>query len=257
MALESTVLEGIKFYDPDGKPIREYKPITIAGEAVKEQGAYVSKTQDNWISRHRERREEFPSVPLYMAIMEKTYDLDHNHPLLRSIAKDIKDSWICTSTRINYAENKIIHGYGGRSPLELSCTFPEGRHHVKDIKDDKQWRRALQSLFLTPDIDKTLEMLERTSGVPPYIWTTDGIGRRSNPLSAAFLNVNTVRLDLDYYYHDISGRSRSVAFGKRPQDARRETEPLSQTEDLLQKLRPYLKRGTEQKAKRTIHRILR
>lgn len=208
--VESIILPDLVLYDAKGKPFHRYKTVTVGGEAEKDkEGNYLIKTQDEWIEYYRGTPNHLHSLPLVYAIIEKLQQ--EKHPAAAGLLTDLRESWLVTSTRLDYKHDKIIHNYS-TAPLELRCAIPEGDYQLSDIKEKKPWKTALQALLMSKDVEQAVEVLGDYSGVSPYIWTASKDSRRSEPLRAAFVGVSPGRLYLGCSsdLHD-SGRSRRVA----------------------------------------------
>ncbi|HLC70754.1 MAG TPA: hypothetical protein VJI32_02040 [Candidatus Nanoarchaeia archaeon] len=205
---EPITLRDIILYSATGKPSQKYDTVTLSSEAHKDAaGSYIIKTQDGWVAHYAGSKERLPSLTLLYAVIEKLHE--EKNPATAQLLKELKDSWLCTSTRIDYGRNIITHDYG-RETTGFRGDIPKGSHWLKDITGNKEWNNTLQVLLMCKDVDKAQEVLGGFAGVPPYIWTADD--RKSNPLRAAFVDVSTDRLSLDCSYN-IGGRgcSRSVA----------------------------------------------
>lgn len=208
--VESIVLPDLILYDAKGKPFRRYKTVTVGGEAERdEDDNYILKTQDQWIEYYRGTPNHLHSLPLLYAIIQKLHT--EKHPAAAGLLADLRDSWLATSTRLDYKDDKIIHDYG-TAPLELRCAIPEGDHLLNDIKKKKPWKTALQALLMPKDVEQAVEVLGDYSGVSSYIWAASKDTRRSAPLRAAFVYVvpDGLLLNCDYDLHGY-GRSRRVA----------------------------------------------
>src|SRR3989344_9188131 len=183
---ELITLPDLVLYDTRGKPSQKYDTVTLSGEAHKDAaGSYISKTQDEWIAHYAGRKEQLPSLPLLYAIIENMHK--EKHPARVQLLKELKDSWMCTSTRIDYSSNSITHDYG-KEPVGFRNVIPKGNHWLKDITRNKEWKNTLQALLMCKDVDKAQEVLGSFTGFSPHIWTPDD--RKSVPGRAAFVDVD-------------------------------------------------------------------
>ncbi len=109
--------------------------------------------------------------------------------ILKSLQKDLKESWIVTSTRIHYEdglEGTITHYFGSDviSPHEKRVVIPyyDGKN-LGDVLGDEQGLKYLQTLFNTDDnsdnIKKTLKKLSNKATSKTRIWTPDQGSRKS------------------------------------------------------------------------------
>ncbi len=209
---EPIVLEDIVLYDAQGKPAVTYKKVTLDGEAVKNSTSqYLLKNQDDWMTYFSSLNDgrTLPSLPLYYAIIERLQEAECL--FAPGLLNDLQEDWLCTSTRINYAEKTITHGYGFE-PHSIKCYIPAGNVWVDEVKNNKGWRSALQSLFMPKDLKRVIETLEGFNGGSPFIWTP-GIGsRKSSPARALWLGLNAERFD---FFADSSLENVGHSYGIR------------------------------------------
>lgn len=191
-SLEPIVLRDIALYDARGKPVREYKTVTIDAESVKERGSYVIKTQDQWISYFKKTGGVMPSFPLLYAIIERLHTTEH--PAAVAILKDCRENWTCTSTRLDYAHDRMIHNFGFADAQTYAMPMPVGERRAHDVIRENDWRAFLHALLMPKDLDQAIEGLKLWSSVPPYIWTASKDTRKSHPERAAFLGALRVGL---------------------------------------------------------------
>ena len=162
-------------------------------EIAAESGA--TKSQDSWILWYNQQGRVMASAAnIYQA--GKTGD----RTLLASLQKDFLESWIVTSTRIDYDQNtlssRITQYYGStvRTPAATTIDVPVYNNAIATVLQDAQGLRYLQSLFNTSDIaEQIMQTLEKLSGKTRSeikIWTPDQASRKSIPQRA-------VRFDLD------------------------------------------------------------
>lgn len=209
---DQIVIPNITFYDAHGTPWRTYGRVFLDRNAVKDEaGNYQVHNHQEWINYWNQRGRVLPSLPLWYAMLERLHD--EQHPGLDGIVKDLKESWLATSTQVDYGQSTVKHDSGFPELQTISgCSIPEGNHWLKDILTQNQWRTAIQSLLLCKDVDKAVSVLREAVGVPPYIWTASQKTRKTHPQRAVWLGADTGRLYLlCYYYLSYRGRSRSVA----------------------------------------------
>ena len=207
ISTEPITLHDIILYNAKDKPLHRYKKVTVSGESIRTATGYLKKTQDNWTAYFADKREKLISLPLLYAVLERL--VDESHPALAGLAKDFRDSWLCTSTRINYGSDTIIHNYGTSSAETLRCHLPES-DTMENLKEKNTGKDALRALLMAQEVDKAEEILQKVCDVEPYLWTPPADSRRSIPERAAFVYANADRLFLSCYLIYYHGRARSV-----------------------------------------------
>ena len=177
----------------------------------------LSLRQGDFIRRFNELNMIMVSMPdLYEA--GKSAD----DSLIESLRKDLKESWIISSTRIQYEKDSleaaIIHYFNSTviAPNEKKVIIPIYNGTVLDsILPAEHGLAFLQALFNTDDnAEEIKNTLYRLSGKPSNktkVWTPDQNSRKNNPERAAglYYSDSDLRVSGDYYLDD-SGRSRRV-----------------------------------------------
>ncbi len=216
---EPIILSDIVLYGSKGEPAITYQKIILSGEGVMDSdGKYKAETQNGWIAHFKESKNGrvVPSLPLLYAIIMRLQE--EGSPFLNSfllgILHDLRVSRLCTSTRINYENCKIIHNYGFE-PYEINCEIPLGSCPLSTAQG-KKWENVLQALFMPKDLDKTFRTLCSFSYAQPSIWTPTIGSRRNYPERAVWLGANNDRLDIGCNCRpgDGGGRSREVCLKK-------------------------------------------
>jgi hypothetical protein len=213
ISVESIELSDLVLYDARGKPFKKYDRIVIDGSCPKKtDGSYITKTQDDWAVYAKEKGKRILPFPLLVAAVEKMSET--KHPGLPDLVKDIQKSWYCTSSRIDYSEEKMIHGYGFPESFAQEFNLPIGDTYLDEIVRERAWRSALQSLFMSRDLEKSIATLKNIFKVRPYIWSPSADNRKSNPLRAVFVNASPTSLLLfcSNPFFSYCGCSRLVAF---------------------------------------------
>lgn len=211
---EPIVLENIFLYDLKGKAALAYKRLELDGEAVRgRDGKYLIKTQQEWNDYYEHayttERKELPSLPLLYAMIERMHD--EKHPALASVVQDMRENWLCAGTVINYQKDIATHKWID-SKYNVTCKIPLGNHWLDEAIKTKDWKQALQALFMPKDVERVPKVLHAVSGKRPYIWTPDTEGRKSNPERAVWLDIGTDWFYLGCTNYPISnfGRARGV-----------------------------------------------
>jgi hypothetical protein len=205
-------LSDLVLYDAKSKPFKKYEKIVIDGSCPKKaNGSYITKTQDEWVVYAREKGKRILSAPLLVAAIEKMSET--KHPGLPGLVKDIQKSWYCTSSRIDYSKNRIIQGYGFPEAFAQEFNLPIGDTYLDEIVRERAWRPALQSLFMSKDLEKSIATLNNVFKVRPYVWSPSADGRTSNPLRAVFVYAYPTSLGLYCNYRFTNdGCSRLVEY---------------------------------------------
>ncbi|MEK6938731.1 MAG: hypothetical protein AABX04_06825 [Nanoarchaeota archaeon] len=199
-------LTDIVLYDMRGKPYRQYKRVILDGEAAKDANEqHLLLTQDQALAYHQQRTPKYdvPSTALWAAMLRKMQEV--HHPGLAGVVKDLKESWLATSTRIDYAHNKVVHELGN-NPYSIDINLP-----AEGWMKESKYQNAVKALTGTKDVAVALAELEQASGKPAYLWTPDADGRKVLPERASWLNLIDYRLNFSCF-DDLydSGRSRGV-----------------------------------------------
>lgn len=181
-----------------------------------------SHTQNDWISYFN----EFKNPRKRMISAPDVYRLGQNgsQDLLQSVREDFEQSWIVSSTRINYASDtldaKITHNYGSKvvQPTEIKVAVPVYQQTaLSDALKAKEGINYLQALFNTKDdkdqIARTLTALSGKSVENIYVWTPNQQNRASYQERAAGFDFGGGRfhVDGDFRVVDGGGRSRGVS----------------------------------------------
>ena len=153
---------------------------------------------------------------------------DNSDEVLRSLRSDFDQSWVISSTRIEYEkqglEGTITHYFGSTvtEPISTKLVIPVYLDiPILQVVNTEEGLKYLQTLFGTDDdfetIITTLEKLGNKNRSNIRIWTpplVNGtyIGRKKMPKRASGLNYNFgCFLVLGSFNLDIAGRSRWVA----------------------------------------------
>ena len=204
---EPIVLTHLTSYGMDGKPIK-YNAYLDSEAVRKADGSYLTDSQvgfEKYFASGKDGR-RLPSLREWYAMTVLLRDTKVT--AFDGLIRDMKDSWLCTGTKIDYKNNTITHP--GYDPIK--CAFPAGDHWLDEVIEDKKWRKVLQALFGPKDVEIVPETLQTISGKRPYIWTPDTSGRKSHPERAAWLDIGADWFDLKGNYDPIiiNGRSRGV-----------------------------------------------
>ena len=204
-------LSNIVRNDARGEPARTYKTVTASGEAIKDTTGYHEKKQGQWTAYFSGKKEKLISLPLLYAVLERL--VDEKHPGLTGLAQDFNESYLCTSTRINYAENTITHNYGAADAETFSCTIPVGDGYLETFQKNKAFQSSLRALLMARDLDKAEETLLKASYGKPYFWTPNASNRTVFSQMAVFIGAYVGgRLLLSCNSNlNYNGRARSVA----------------------------------------------
>lgn len=204
---EPIVLENLISYNLDGKPAATYTAY-LDGEAVRgADGEYLIKSQrefEKYFASGKDGR--LPTAMEWYAMIERLHDT--KNPALEGIVRDMKESWLCTGTGIDYAANTIVHpGHG-----TIACPIPAGDHWLDEIIGDKKWKKVFQALFGPKDVERLPEVFQAVSGKRTYIWTPSAESRKSYPERAVWVIIDSDRFDLicNLIPIIILGRSRRV-----------------------------------------------
>jgi hypothetical protein len=215
ISTEPIELSDLVLYDAKGKPFRKYDKIVIDGSCPKTtDGSYLTGTQDDWAVYAKEKGKRILSAPLLVAAVEKMSET--KHPGLPGLVKDIQESWYCTSSRIDYSTNRIIQGYGFPEAFAQEFNLPVGDRYLDEIAAERAWRLALQSLFMSRDLEKSIATLTEVFKARPHIWSPSAEYGRSIPLRAVFVGAYPASLSLNCDFHITrDGCSRLVAYNEK------------------------------------------
>ena len=199
-------LTDIVLYDMRGKPYRQYKRVILDGEAAKDANEqHLLLTQDQALAYHQQRTPKYdvPSTALWAAMLRKMQEV--HHPGLAGVVKDLKESWLATSTRILYAHNRIVHEFG-HGDYVIPITLPDSNYFKETTH-----QQAAKALIGTNNVAAALAELEQASRKPAYLWTPDASGRTAVPERASWLLLTDYRLKFNCNYNlNYNGRSRGV-----------------------------------------------
>ncbi len=172
-----------------------FDDLFLDGEAVRDaKGKYLVKSQQGWEQYFAGSGKRLPTLAEYVTII-KQLDERNDSVALGSIRQDLRESALCTGTKIDYRTSNL----------------PVDAGYLDVLVKDSAWQTALQDL-LKQDVEETVDLLQRTSGKRPYIWTPGAYGRTAHPERAVWLNISSDRFNLDCYDNPISsgGRARGV-----------------------------------------------
>jgi hypothetical protein len=205
-------LSDLVLYDAKSKPFKKYEKIVIDGSCPKKaNGSYITKTQDEWVVYAKEKGKRILHFPLLVAALEKMFET--KHPGLPGLVRDIQKQYYCTSSRIDYSRNIIIQSYGFPEAFAQEFNLPIGDKYLDKIAAEMASRPALQSLFMSRDLEKSIASLKEVFKVRPYLWSPSADNRESAPLSAVFVDAGPTNLYLGcLYLISGDGCSRLVAF---------------------------------------------
>lgn len=205
------LITNLNLYNPDGSIALEYPEIYI--EATSNE---TRKTQEDWIKHYKETNNFLPSLPLYYAILEATYDNKNEKDakeLIENLKLDLKPNWLVTSTRFDYKNNKVWHNYSYDEQIELDINIPGIEEYLENLVVKSNWEKPLKSIFMTENVNKISELLgglyKNRKG---YLWTPTG-NREIQRAGFLYFNGNSdFHFDGDYSLN-ILGRSRGVGTG--------------------------------------------
>ncbi len=166
----------------------------LDGEAVCHSDGTYTDSQQGWETYFFSIGKRLPTVKEYVSALKQLDE--QNDSALQGIIQDLRESMLCTRTKIDYETSNI----------------PVGNGYLDVLIKDSAWRNALQDEVLQYDAPEAIDVLQKVSGKRSYIWTPDTNGRKSHPERAVWLSINTDRFDLDCYDDPIgdAGRSRGV-----------------------------------------------
>jgi hypothetical protein len=215
ISTEPIELSDLVLYDAKGKPFKKYDKLVIDGSCPKKaDGSYLTKTQEEWVVYAKEKGKRILLFPLLVAAIEKMSET--KHPGLPGLVRDIQKSWYCTSSRIDYSKNRIIQGYGFPEAFAQEFNLPIGNTFLDEIAGERAWRPALQSLFMSKDLEKSIATLNTVFKVRPYVWSPSADSRKGTPLRAVFVDAYPTDLSLSCSLHFTSnGCSHLVAYNEK------------------------------------------
>lgn len=205
---------------PTPPPASSASGIVTLDAVAAEKGA--TKTQNQWIEYWNaitDGRYFASAADIYAA--GKT----GNTTLLASLKKDFKESWIITSTRIEYdltgatGVGKITHYYGStiRVPMVKTIIIPAYNNTtVDEVVQGASGLQYLQTLFTTTDtaeqIMQTLETLGGKQRSEIKVYTPDQNARKSVPQRAVRFDLGSggFHVDGDDHVGGNVGRSHGV-----------------------------------------------
>ncbi len=153
--------------------------LILDGEAERgADGNYLVKSQQGWEKYFAGSGKRLPTLPEYITIIKQLDERDDS-AALGSIRQDLRESALCTGTKIDYRTSNL----------------PVGNGYLDILAKDSAWRTALQDL-LKQDVEETVDLLQRTSGKRPYIWAPIADGRTAHPKRAVWLDIGADRFGL-------------------------------------------------------------
>ncbi len=157
-------------------------------------GKYLVKSQQGWEQYFAGTGKRLPTLNEYLVAI-KQLDERNDSVALGSIMQDLRESALCTGTKINYRISNL----------------PVGDGYLDVLVKDSAWQTALQDL-LQHDVEEATNILQKVSGKRPYLWTPDASGRESRPERAVWLSIDADRFYLYCNLNPISydGRVRGV-----------------------------------------------
>ncbi|PIN80595.1 hypothetical protein COV11_03750 [Candidatus Woesearchaeota archaeon CG10_big_fil_rev_8_21_14_0_10_30_7] len=166
----------------------------------------------------------FNSVGRIMVSMPDLYEAGKSasKKTLESLRKDFRESWVITSTRIDYEPDSldatITHYFGSNVviPNVIKVLIPKysSNFNLNNVLNTDEGLAFLQAFFNTEDdaetIKTTLNKLSNYESNNSCILTSDQNSRQSNPTSASGLDCSDVRFHVDVDVIVNTGRSRGV-----------------------------------------------
>lgn len=165
--LSVIALDDIVIYDQEGKPFRTYKNVKLDSSAIMENGQPLRQTQNEWIDYLSCTSNDLISFPLLYGILEQLYEL--GHPALRQIYEEMIASPFVTSTKIDYATNRVVHNVGSSDYWIMPCALPLVRNILSDVSSVREWNEPLRALFMCKDVEKAMGTLNNIGGLPTFI----------------------------------------------------------------------------------------
>ena len=182
--------------------------LALDGEAVRgEDGKYLLKTQQEWMSYLAYLGKRLPTLPEYFVFIHHLQK--ENHHASKGLLQDLLESWLYTGTIFGYQSNNTITHLGDETRV-IPCAIPEGEGYLDILVKDDDWQKVVQTAFEHPDVDEVVEVLQKFSGKRPYIWTPTASSRKATPKRAAWFGCSSYSLDLNgysnlYYYGAARG----------------------------------------------------
>lgn len=191
-------------YDRNGNVVRHYRKVILDGEAAKDNnGNPRSLTQDESADYNRFNDKETPSLPLWIVILNQLAKM--KHPGLERLLQDLKETWLATSTRVDYATNTVTHEFGF-NPYSFQITLPPDGW----LRDSPEAAKALMGV---KDIIPALAELEQAIGKPAYLWTPYADSRKQHSLRPSWITLfgeNKFSADCCGYLLVATGRCRGA-----------------------------------------------
>lgn len=187
------VLEKVCSAKPDSS---SFGDLDLDSKAIRgADGEYLVKSQQGWEKYFSGSEKRLPTLPEYITIIKESEQT--NRSLLKSIMRDLRENILCAGT-IDYRTSNL----------------PVGNGYLDVLVKDSAWRTTLQDL-LQHDVKETINILQRTGGKRPYIWTPSVRERVSIPDWAVWLGISTGRFFLDCLNNPINSSAALVGCGWR------------------------------------------
>jgi len=166
--------------------------LVLDGEAVCHSDGTYTDSQQGWETYFFSIGKRLPTVKEYVSALKQLDE--RNDSALQGIIQDLRESMLCTRTKIDYETSNI----------------PVGNGYLDQLVKDSAWKNALEDEVLQYDIHEAVKVLQKAGGKIQYIWTPSTEGRKSHPERAIWLNLSSDLFGLycDYLYY--AGRSRGV-----------------------------------------------
>jgi len=158
------VITNLTLFDLQGSPVKVYSEVELdASPVLGADGKPIKKSQPDWIAYYKEKNKKLPSLPLLYAIIEAAYDNQKNNDvaeeLLESLKTDFKPSWLVTSTRFNYSQDKIWHDFESSEQIEITQNIPGIEEYLEKLVQEQEWEEPLRTIFMTKNLQKIPEVL--------------------------------------------------------------------------------------------------
>ncbi|MDP3698573.1 MAG: hypothetical protein Q8R47_03220 [Nanoarchaeota archaeon] len=177
------------------EPIALDDPLVLDGEAERSaDGKHLIKSQQGWEQHFADAGKRLPTVGEYVTALKQLDE--RKNTALPGILQDLRESALCTGTKIDYGHSNL----------------PQGSGYLDELMKDSAWKNALQDEVLQYDAQEAVSVLQRASGKRPYLWTPDAGGRKSYPERAVWLGIYAGGFSLGCYDYPILslGRARGV-----------------------------------------------